>query len=49
MAVTNTKAAGIPTGTHDVMGTGVMMIIGLLGLAIIAVNSYLKVWKNCDY
>ena len=42
VAVTNTKTAGIPTGTHDIMETGVIMIVGLLGLALIAVNSYLK-------
>lgn len=42
VTVTNTKTAGIPTGTHDIMETGVIMIVGLLGLALIAVNSYLK-------
>lgn len=42
VTVTNTKIAGIPTGTHDIMETGVIMIVGLLGLALIAVNSYLK-------
>lgn len=42
VAVTNTKTAGVPTGIHDVTGTEVMMIIGLPGLVIIAVYSYLK-------
>ena len=42
VTVTNVKTSGIPTGIHDVTGTEVMMIIGLLGLALIAVYSYLK-------
>lgn len=42
VTVTNTKTAGVPTGIHVVTGTEVMVIIGLLGLALIAVNSYLK-------
>ena len=42
VTVTNVKTSGIPTGIHDVTGTEVMMIIGLLGLVIIAVYSYLK-------
>lgn len=42
VTVTNTKTSGIPTGIHDVTGTEVMMIIGFLGLAVIALYSYLK-------
>ena len=42
VTVTNTKTAGVPTGIHDVTGTEVMMIIGLIGLALIALYSYLK-------
>mgnify|MGYP003371848181 CR=1 FL=1 len=42
VAVTNTKTAGVPTGIHDVTGTEVMMIIGFIGLVLIALYSYSK-------
>ena len=37
-----TETSGIPTGIHDITGTEVMMIIGFIGLVLIALYSYSK-------
>ena len=42
VSFTNTKTSGVPTGNHNISGTQVMVVIGFLGLWLIAIYAYLK-------